>query len=284
MTVIWGSAFVVVKDATAEMPPSYIIVIRFGIAAVCLCLIFRKRLSRIGRTELTGGLVIGVFNVLGFELQTYGLKGTTAGNSAFLTAIYCVVVPFLDWAVKKKKPGASNFVSAFLCIAGVGLLSLGSGFTMKQGDVLSLLCGLSFAVQIVAIDIFAGKSDPILLTVTQSVATALLALPAALCFETFPASVGTGTVLSLLYIALFSTMLAFLLQTVCQRYVAPAQASLIMSLESVFGALCGILFLHEAMTVRMFFGCVLIFAAIFLSEHRPGQNVFRKAGGENASP
>ena len=283
ITVIWGSAFVVVKDASSSMPPSYIVVIRFGITAVCLSLIFWKRLSHIGRTELVGGLVIGIFNVLGFELQTYGLQKTTAGNSAFLTAIYCVIVPFLSWAVKKKKPGASNIISAFLCIAGVGLLSLKDGFVIMPGDVLSLLCGVSFSAQIVAIDIFTTKGDPILLTVTQSVATAILALPIALRFETFPVSVGTGTILSLLYVALFSTMFAFLMQMVCQQYVPPAQASLIMSLESVFGALCGIVFLHETMTIRMFFGCALIFAAIYLSERQPGRLALKKADSRNTS-
>lgn len=283
ITVIWGSAFVVVKDVTSSMPPSYIIVIRFGISTVCLGLIFWKRLSGIGRTELAGGLIIGIFNVFGFELQTYGLQKTTAGNSAFLTAVYCVIVPFLYWAVKKKKPGFYNILSAFLCIAGVGLLSLKSGFTVNPGDMLSLLCGLSFAVQIVAIDIFTGKCDPILLTVTQSAATALLALPIALCFEPFPTSLGTETVFSLLYVALFSTMLAFLLQMVCQKYVAPSQASLIMSLESVFGTICGILFLNETMTVRMFFGCALIFTAIYLSERQPGRTASPRTDGENIS-
>lgn len=282
MTVIWGSAFVVVKDVSSAMSPSYIVVIRFGIAALCLCLVFWRKLAAIGRTELLGGLVIGFFNVLGFELQTYGLQKTTAGNSAFLTAIYCVIVPFLYWIIKKKKPAIYNIISAFLCIAGVGLLSLGSGFVIKSGDILSLLCGLSFALQIVAIDIFTGKGDPILLTITQSVATAVLALPIALCFEKFPASVGTDTVLSLLYVALFSTMLASLLQMICQRYVAPAQASLIMSLESVFGTLCGIIFLHEAMTVRIFFGCALIFTAIYLSERQPG-HITSKANEESVS-
>lgn len=282
MTVIWGSAFVVVKDVSSAMPPSYIVVIRFGIAALCLCLVFWKKLVSIGRTELLGGLVIGFFNVLGFELQTYGLQKTTAGNSAFLTAIYCVIVPFLYWIIKKKKPGIYNIISAFLCIAGVGLLSLGNGFVIKSGDILSLLCGLSFALQIVAIDIFTGKGDPILLTITQSVATAVLALPLALCFEKFPTSFGTDTILSLLYVALFSTMLASVLQMICQRFVAPSQASLIMSLESVFGTLCGIIFLHETMTVRIFFGCALIFVAIYLSERQPG-HVISNTGKESIS-
>lgn len=271
ITIIWGSAFVVVKDASAEISPSYIVAIRFAIAAVILSLVFHKRLLRIGRTELLGGLMIGFFNVLGFELQTYGVQRTTAGNNAFLTAVYCVLVPFLSWIVQKKKPGIYNVISALLCIFGVGLLSLKSGLGMGLGDLLSLLCGFAFAMQILAIDIFTEKGDPILITIIQSVVTVIFALPAALIFEPFPNAVSFGSVISLLYVALFSTTIAFLLQIVCQKFVEPSQASLIMSLESVFGTLCGILFLKETMTVRTFLGCAIIFAAIYLSERRPGR-------------
>ncbi len=277
MTVIWGSAFSVVKNMTAAMPPSYLIAIRFGLSAVLMGLIFFRRLGRTGAAEIRGGLLIGFFNVLGFEAQTYGIRYTTAGNSAFLTSVYCVFVPFLAWAVKRKRPTVFQITSAFVCMAGVGLLSLRSGFTMNFGDFLSLVCGLCFAAQIIAIDIFTEKCDPILLTVTQSAATALLALPVAAVSESFPASVGTGTVLSLLYLAVFSTMIAFLIQLTCQKYVPPSQASLIMSLESVFGTLCGILFLGESMTVRTFFGSALIFGAIYLSERNPARKVLKKA-------
>ncbi len=284
ITVIWGSAFVVVKDISSAIPPSWIVVIRFAIAAAVLSVIFWKRLFRLGRTELLGGLVIGFFNFLGFELQTYGLQRTTAGNSAFLTAVYCVIVPFLAWAVRKKKPGVYHVVSAFLCIAGVGLLSLKDGFYINLGDLLSLLCGFCYAMQIVAIDIFTEKGDPILITITQSAVTVIFALPVALLFETFPRSLDTGMILSLLYVSLFSTALAFLLQMVCQKQVEPSQASLIMSLESVFGTLCGILILKEAMTIRTFLGCVLIFAAIYLSERRPGRGFLKSRAAEKASP
>lgn len=269
IAIIWGSAFVVVKDASHEISPSYIIAIRFAIAAVILSLVFHKRLLRIGRTELFGGLIAGFFNVLAFELQTYGVQRTTAGNNAFLTAVYCVLVPFLSWMVQKKKPSIYNVISALLCIFGVGLLSLKGGLVMSLGDLLSLLCGFAFAMQILAVDIFTEKGDPILITIIQSAVTVVFALPAALLFEPFPAAVSFDCGISLLYVALFSTTIAFLLQNVCQKFVEPSQASLIMSLESVFGTLCGILFLKEAMTVRTFFGCAIIFAAIYLSERRP---------------
>jgi drug/metabolite transporter (DMT)-like permease len=282
ITTVWGSSFVIMKDITSVLPLSYIIVFRFSLAAVLLSLIFHRRLTRLSRTELIGGIVIGFFTILGYEFQTYGLEKTTAGNSALLTAVYCVIVPFLYWFVKKKKPGAHNIVSAFLCLIGVGVLSLTSGFSINPGDVLSLLCGLSFAAQIVAIDIFTEKGDPILLSIVQLATTAILALPIALCFETLPSSVGTDTVCSALYLALFCTLITYLLQMVCQQYVAPSQSALIMSLESVIGALCGVLFLHEAVSVRMLFGCVLIFAAVTLSERQPDVPQVQEAA-ENAS-
>lgn len=277
ITIIWGSAFVVVKNTTSAMPPSYIIAIRFALAAFFMSIIFFKRLRKIRFAEIKGGIIIGIFNVLGFEFQTIGSKFTTAGNNAFLTAVYCVVVPFLYWIVKHKKPNIYNIFSAFICIVGVGLLSLKDGFSMNFGDILSLLCGLSFAVQIVAIDIFTENCDPILLTISQSVVTVIITLPIALVFEKFPAVVEGNTILSLLYIGIFSTMIAFMVQMICQKYVEPSKASLIMSLESVFGTLCGILFLRESLTVRTFFGCALIFGAIYLSEWKPSLKSLKKA-------
>jgi drug/metabolite transporter (DMT)-like permease len=277
ITIVWGSAFVVVKDASTEISPSYIVAIRFAIATVILSLVFHKRLLRIGRTELIGGLIIGLLNALAFELQTYGVQRTTAGNNAFLTAVYCVLVPFFAWIVQKKKPNVYNVISAFLCFFGVGLLSLKSGFVMSLGDFLSLLCGFAFAIQILAIDIFTEKGDPILITIVQAVVTVVFTLPVALFFEPFPTAVSFDSAISLLYVAIFSTTIAFLLQNVCQKYVESSQASLIMSLESVFGTLCGILFLKEEMTVRTFFGCAIIFAAIYLSERRPRRHEETKA-------
>lgn len=276
VTIIWGSGFVVVKNATATVPTGWMIAIRFGIAAIFLCAFFHRRLREIGPAELKCGLFIGVENVVAFEFQTNGIRYTTAGKNAFLTAVYCVIVPFLYWAVKKQKPRATHVVSAFLCIAGVGFLSLEKDLTVNYGDMLSLVCGLIFAIQIVTIGILTEKYDPILLSVTQIAATSVLALPLAALTEPFPAVLPTGSVLSLLYLGLFSTMLTAVLQMVCQKYTPPSRASLIMSLESVFGSVCGILFLSEPMTLKIFAGFALIFVAIVLSERQPGAFRFRK--------
>lgn len=282
VTMIWGSAFVVVKNAAATVPTGWMIAVRFGIAAIFLCVFFRRRLREIGPAELKWGLVVGVENVLAFEFQTNGVRYTTAGKNAFLTAAYCVIVPFLYWAVKKQKPRATHVVSAFLCIAGVGFLSLERDLTVNYGDLLSLICGLFFAIQIVTIGILTEKYDPILLSVTQIAATSVLALPLAALTEPFPAGRPAGSVLSLLYLGLFSTMLTAVLQTTCQKYTPPSRASLIMSLESVFGSVCGIVFLSEPVTPKIFAGFVLIFLAIVLSGRAPGALRFRKKSAAEA--
>ncbi|MBW7573743.1 DMT family transporter [Caproiciproducens faecalis] len=269
VTIIWGSAFVVVKNATSTVPASYIIAIRFAIAVFLMSIFFFKRLRKIDAHCIKSGAILGVLLFVSYYLQTIGVKYTTAGNNAFLTAIYVVVVPFLYWLLRSQKPDLYNIAAALICIVGIGLLSLHAGFTMNIGDILSLLCGVGFASQIVATSILTEKNDPILLSYTQFVVTGSISLVVALCTETFPARLGTDSVLSLLYIGVFSTLIALVLQTVCQKYSPPARASLIMSLESLFGSIFGIIFLHEALTPKIFVGSLLILLSILISETKP---------------
>lgn len=266
ITIIWGSAFVVVKNTTALVPTSYIIAIRFGLAAILMLIFFFPRIKKLDFHSVKHGAILAVLLYVAYYVQTIGVKYTTAGNNAFLTAIYVVVVPFLYWIIRNEKPDAYNILSAFICIAGIGLLSLHAGFSINIGDTLSLLSGVTFAAQIVGISILTEKSDPILLSFTQFVFTAIISLAVALCTESFPAQLASETVWSLLYISIFSTLIALVMQTVCQKYVPPAKASLIMSLESLFGSLFGIVFLNETLTLKTFGGFLLIFVAILISE------------------
>lgn len=279
ITILWGSSFVVVKDTTETVSTAYMIAIRFGIAAIFLFGFFWKRLKKITPKYLEWGLFLGLQDFAAFEFQTEGIKYTTAGKNAFLTAVYCVIVPFLYWAVRKKRPSPVQISSAFLCIVGVGMLSLQEGFSMNVGDLLSLTGGFVFAVQIITISILTEKYDPILLCVLQTATTAAFALPLAIATEPVPLGLPFSSVASLLYLAVFITMLTTVLQTVCQKYTPPAKASLIMSLESVFGSICGIIFLHEPLTIKIFSGFVLIFTSILLSERNPQLSRRKKVSG-----
>ena len=264
--IIWGSAFVVVKNTTEAVSTNYLLAIRFLIAAVVLSAIFFKSLKKFDFLYLKNGLILGGLLYFSFYLQTVGIQYTTAGNNAFLTAVYVVLVPFLYWIVRRQCPKNYQLFAAFVCIIGIGLLSLQNDFTINIGDLLSLLCGVAFCAQIVAVSIFTERQDPILLSILQFLFSGLFALIAAVLFEPFPSQIGTDAVLGLLFLGIFSTAIAFGLQTVCQKYTSASKASLLMSLESFFGCLSGIIFLHEPVTPKVLAGFGLIFLAILISE------------------
>lgn len=270
---IWGFSFVVVKNSLDLVPPIYMMALRFTIAAVAMVIIFWKRMKTMTLLSLKKGSIIGVSLFLAYILQTYGCRYTTAGKNAFLTTIYVILVPIMHFFVSKKKLKSANFIGAFMAIVGIGLLSLDGDLTINIGDVLTLFCGVSFAAQFILIDMYSEGEDMLVLTTIQigfTAAASWITAPiaeGALTGITFNADLWRG----MLYLGILSTMVGFAIQNVCVKYTHPATASVVLSLESVFGTLCGVIFLHEVMTVRMIIGCVIMFAAILLVELK-GEN------------
>ena len=122
--LIWGSSFIIMKDAVADVPVFMLLGIRFMLAFVLLGAVFFRRLMRPDRTLLTGGMLCGTLLLCAYATQTFGLMGTTPGKNAFLTAVYCVLVPFAGWLLFRKRPSRWNWLAAGLCIAGIGFVSL----------------------------------------------------------------------------------------------------------------------------------------------------------------
>lgn len=266
ITVIWGSAFVVVKNTISEIPPNYVIAIRFLMAFLLLVIFLFPKLKKLNRHYIIGGLLIAIPGYLGYYTQTIGLKYTTAGNSAFLTSIYVILVPFIYWRIRRKRPNIYNVSAAIMCLIGIGFISLQNNLSINYGDILNIISGVTFAFQIVIISILTEKYDPILICVSQFFFTGFFALIVALFTEQLPASWSSDSVFSLLYIGIFSTAIALVLQNVCQKYVAASKASLIMSLESVFGCLFGALLLHEKLPPKTVIGFILVLVAMIVSE------------------
>lgn len=271
VTLLWGVSFAVVKNSLDLVPPIYMMAFRFTIASLFLLIIFFNKLKLIKKSTLKKGALLGIFLALGYALQTIGVVYTTAGKNAFITTTYVIFVPFIYWIFTKKKPGSISIITAFVGFLGIGLLSLQDDMTVNKGDVLTLLCGIAYASHMVFIALFTQKEDPLILNLVQIFFVTLFSwLVAPLYDGAFPfaAIQHTETILSMLFLGIFCTMLAFLLQTLCQKYVPPGPASLIMSLESVFGAFFAWLLLGEILTLRMFLGAVLVFAAIILSQKK----------------
>jgi drug/metabolite transporter (DMT)-like permease len=265
-TLIWGSSFLVVKNSMDVMQPHMLLAFRFTIGGLLLCIIFHKRLKKLNKEYFIKGGILGTFLFIAYSLQTIGITDTTPGKNAFLTAIYCVLVPFFFWPVDRKKPDSFNVIAAFISIIGIGLVSLNGDLSIRMGDALTLASGVIYAIHIIAVAKFSGKRDPILLTIVQFGYAAIYSWVIGLLFEDIPTNWNTDSIIGILFLAVFATAGALLLQNIGQKYTHPAPAAIIMSLESVFGALFSVIFYHEVITTRLFIGFCLIFVAIIISE------------------
>ena len=269
VTIIWGFAFVVVKNSLDYVPPLYMMAFRFTIASFVLALLFLPKFKHLDKSTFFHGMILGIFLFAAYAFQTVGLQFTTAGKNAFLTTTYVMMVPFLNWFFHKSKPSWNCVLAAIIALIGIGLLSLQGDFSMNRGDVLTIICGFFFAVHIIFISRYTQTQDPVLLTILQLAFSALFSwIFAPFTDGHFPLqeTLRTDVIVSMLYLGLFSTLLCFLLQNVCQKYLRASTTSLLLSFESVFGVIFSIIFLKEILTAKMIVGCVLIFFALVLSE------------------
>ena len=265
--LIWGTSFFIMKNTLDVMPVFYLLAVRFTVGAGLLALVCWKKWREFTPDYLWRGAVIGGFLFLAYSIQTFGLSLTTPSKNAFLTAVYCVIVPFLTWAVLRIRPDGYNIAAALLCITGVGLVSLNGELAVNAGDLLTLLCAVFYASHIVAVAKVSSGKDITLLTVFQFFA-ALYAWICGVCTETFPAAALTdpALLLPMAYLCVMATTVALLFQNVGQFWSDPASASVILSLESVFGVASSVIFYGDEVTVQLLAGFALIFVAVVCSE------------------
>ncbi len=264
--LIWGTSFVAVKDAVNVISPNYLMAIRFTSACVLLAGIFWKRLLKITFKMLFESAIIGLFLFLAYCIQTLGIVHTTPGKNAFLTAVYCIIVPFLFWLVKGTRPNCWNVAAAILCISGIGLVSLRYNLSICIGDVLTLAGGFFFAAHMVSISVFLKDNDPVVMTILQFATTAVLFWIATFIFDGVPAPIPVDAVFGIVYLCVACTAAALLFQNFGQRHTRPASAALILSLESFFGVMFSILLGREVLEFKVICGFVMIFLAIIISE------------------
>lgn len=271
-TAIWGCSFVVMKGVLEVFPPALLLGIRFTMAGLILLIVLRKRVRESLSLQVVGiGALLAVFDFSAFLAQTAGLQHTTAGINAFLTATYCVIVPFVWWLVSRKRPSACNTIAAFIALIGIWLVAVtssGSAFTLGIGEGLTEIGAVLFAMHLVLVARFAGNRDALVLTVFQFLFEGLFGLTLGGCFETAPAlSLITPEIIGqMAFLIVFASVIAFGIQNVSLAHVPPAQVSLFLSLESVFGVIFSVLLTGEVVTARLLIGFALIFGAILMNE------------------
>ncbi len=265
-TLIWGTSFVILKNVLDSIDTLYVLAFRFSGAAVLLFLLSIPQLKKLDRSYLKGGAAMGLFLFIAYVLQTYGLLYTTPGINAFLTASYCILVPFLYWLIRRRKPDKYNITAAVVCITGMAFIFLRDDLKGGLGETLTVCSSLFFSLHIIATGRFADGRSPVLLSMLQFVVAAVLAWIFALCTGPLPTSISSGAIGSIAYLCVMCTAVCFLLQTIGQKYTPPTSSSVILTLESVFGTAFSVMLGQEDLSLRLVLGFVLIFCAVLISE------------------
>lgn len=267
VTAIWGSTFVVVKDAVEKMPVTDFLTWRFALAALAMLLLRPRSVASLGTTGRRAGVLVGLALGTGYLLQTLGLQHTSAAVSGFITGMFVVLTPLGAAVLLRTPPPALSWVAVAVATVGLGLLSL-QGFSVGIGELLTLGCAAAFALHIVGLGQWASSYDAFGLAVVQLLTTAALcavvAVPGGLAMPP-DASVWGALVLT----ALAATALAFVVQTWAQAHLSPTRAAVVMTMEPVFGGIFAVLLAGEVLGPRTLAGAALVLVAMVLTEVGP---------------
>ncbi len=275
VALVWGTTFVVVKNALTEISTLYFLTLRFALASLCMLLMFLPAFRRSAPGAiwrgLRGGATAGIFLWLGYVLQSLGLKYTSAGNSGFLTGLYIVLVPLISAAVYRRWPQARELIGIAVASAGMAVLTLPSldgRFHMNNGDLLTVGCAVAFAFHLLILGYYSQRERFEAVALGQIACAALLST-ISLAVEPPKAVWSTAVILAIVLTAVFATALAFALQTWGQQYTTATRTALIFALEPVFALVTAVVAGGEALTAAAVSGGALILAGILTVELKP---------------
>lgn len=268
-TLIWGYGYIVIRNSLDEVPLHVLMTYRYVIAFAGMLLLFWKRIKQISGRIVREGAVLGMLLYVSqfFQTKALGYADTTAGKVAFITALYVVFVPFLNWIVFKKRPGKMCIVSACFAVAGLYLLT-GGGLGIGKGDFLALIGSLGFSVHILAADIYTERDDVVSLTVLQfGFAAVFSGIVQVFSGVSLNENIWTiSNLWPLIYMGIFSTMAGFFLQLLGQNRLPSNLTAVLLATEAVFGMLFSVLLLGEILTWRIALGCVWMLCAVIMAE------------------
>jgi drug/metabolite transporter (DMT)-like permease len=272
---IWGSTFVVVKQALADISTVYFLFLRFSLASLCLLALFAPAFRKMHWVEigqgLGGGAIAGLFLWLGYILQTVGLKYTTAGNSGFLTGLSIVLVPLIGSAILRKRPSGREVAGIAIATGGMVVMtlpSLSAQFTMNRGDLLTLACAAAFACHLLTVGYYSLRQKTEALALGQIACAATLS-GLSLGLEPLRMTRSRAVWVAIVLTAIFATAAAFALQTWAQRYTTPTRTALILALEPVVALITAVSLGGETLTLYAVAGGALILAGILTVELKP---------------
>lgn len=281
--MIWGTAFVFQRVGMERIEPITFNAARMALAAAAVGIVSAAptraeagRLSALNKEEIRkyrrntvfGGICCGTFLAAASIFQQMGIVYTTAGKAGFITAMYMLLVPVINFLLFKKRYSWIVWIAVLIGVAGMYLLCMDGSFSLTRGDTLVCICALLFSGHILCCDHFVKLGNPIRISAIQFASCTVISAVAALILEQPDMGKILSAAIPILYCGLISGGLGYTLQIIAQKFTDPAIASLLMSLESVFAVIAGALILGERMSTRELWGCVIMFAAIILVQIR----------------
>ncbi len=274
--LIWGFGYVAVVFALNSGGGEYFITAaRFGIASLLQIPFIYPKLKQLNKSIISKGIILGLLLVGGFISQTIGQKSTTTTNVAFLTSVNVVLIPFTSLIIFRKKLSLRSVIAAFITLIGLGFLSIKDNLSINPGDFYVIICAALFAAYSSVTDFASKKEDPQLLVFIQML-TAALSSSIIFFFSAEKLELSPALIANIFYLGCFSNLIATLLYTYGLKYSSAERGSIIVSVESVFGAILGILIFKEAFSYKLIIGSSLILFAILYSEKiilKPNKNL-----------
>lgn len=266
VTFVWGSTFVIVKWAIKDLPPFPFLTIRFALAFLSLLPFLYFQRAHISKGTLLKGVALGGLLFSGYAWQTVGLQYTSSSNAGFITGLSVVFVPALIALTTWKLPRPGLIFGILCALGGLAFLSLGDQFVLNKGDLMVLLCALSFALHILFVGRYAPQTNATVLASIQILTVSVLSGIFSMFSPQTVMHFSTNVWIALLVTAIPATSLAFFVQSKMQQFTTPTHTALIFSMEPVFAAISAFFFAGEFLTPRGLLGAGLVLVGMLVAE------------------
>ena len=268
ITGFWSISYLFSRICLEELDPLTLNGFRFLLAFAVLGAVYHKNLMSATKESIKYGVIVGVILVVVYIGATYGVKYTSLSNAGFISCLAVIITPIIELFVFRRKPENKLLISLIICTIGLGLLTLGEGMTFAIGDVLCMLCAISYAVDIIVTDQAVAKPevDPIGMSVIEIGVTGVIFLVLSFIFETphLPKSLSVWG--AALFLGLFCSGIAFVIQTTQQKHSTPSRVALIFTLEPLFSAIIAYFAAGERLLPRAYVGAALMLFSLILMQ------------------
>ena len=263
-TLLWGGSFLFTKIGLREISPALFVFARFTLATLIMLIVFAQRLPALNRDILRRGFIVGSALGLTNISFVFGIQGTSISRAGVLNNLFVLFIPLITKLVWKDRIGRINLGGIALAALGIWLLATSGGVGFNRGDLISTICALFIACHIITVSKVLRDDDVYLISMIQFATVAAIAGIASLLAPHPAFSVSATSLMTVIYCAIFPTVICFTMQNTFQRYVTPTRAGLVYTLDPVWSLIAGLFILGEHLKPLEWLGCGLIFLAALL--------------------